>query len=45
MTDNQFFEKKGPFPLGEIAKTIGYKVEFSKGRNGWVIKKYVKLVE
>ena len=23
MSENQFFEKKGPFPLKEIIKTIG----------------------
>ena len=24
MSENQFFEKKGPFPLSDIVKTIGY---------------------
>jgi len=27
MSENQFFEKKGPFPLGEIAKIIGCNVD------------------
>ncbi len=30
MSQNQFFEKKGPFPLKEIAKIIGCNDEFSK---------------
>ena len=30
MSTNQFFEKKGPFPLKEIIKTIGYNGNFSQ---------------
>ena len=30
MSVNQFFEKKGPFPLKEILNTIGYNGKFSK---------------
>jgi len=30
MKENHFFEKKGPFPFIEIAKTIGCKTDFSK---------------
>ena len=30
MPENQFFEKKGPFPLKEIIKTIGCNEDFSK---------------
>jgi len=33
MSTNQFFEKKGPFPLKEIAKNIGCKINFSEGNN------------
>jgi len=33
MSTNQFFEKKGPFPLKEIAKTIGCSVDFSEENN------------
>ena len=29
MSENQFFDKKGPFPLKEIVKTIGYNGNFS----------------
>ena len=29
MSKNQFFEKKGPFPLQEIIKTIGCNEDFS----------------
>ena len=29
MVSNQFFEKKGPFPLKDIVKTIGYNGNFS----------------
>ncbi len=30
MSENQFFDKKGPFPLKEILNTIGYSGNFSK---------------
>ena len=30
MSENLFFEKKGPFPLQEIAKVIGCNINFSK---------------
>ena len=30
MVSNQFFEKKGPFPLKEILNTIGYNGKFSQ---------------
>ena len=33
MSTNQFFEKKGPFPLKEIAKNIGYKGNFKTDNN------------
>ncbi len=33
MSENQFFEKKGPFPLKEILNTIGYNGNFSKENN------------
>ena len=33
MSENQFFEKKGPFPLGEIIKAIGCIGDFSKENN------------
>ena len=33
MRTNQFFEKKGPFPLKEIAKVIGCLGDFSKNNN------------
>ena len=33
MSENQFFEKKGPFPLGEIIKVIGCDGDFSKENN------------
>lgn len=33
MSENQFFEKKGPFPLKEIIKTIGCTVNFSQNNN------------
>ena len=33
MPENQFFEKKGPFPLKEILNTIGYNGNFSKENN------------
>ena len=33
MSENQFFEKKGPFPLGDIAKAIGCTVDISKDSN------------
>ena len=33
MSSNQFFEKKGPFPLNEIAKFIGNMENFSIGNN------------
>ena len=33
MSENQFFEKKGPFPLSEIAKVIGCTGDFSKDKN------------
>ncbi len=32
MSENQFFEKKGPFPLSEIAKIIGCKGELSENK-------------
>ena len=33
MSENQFFEKKGPFPLGEIIKVIGCSGDFSQENN------------
>ena len=33
MVTNQFFEKKGPFPLKDIVKAIGYKGNFSSKDN------------
>ena len=30
MSENQFFEKKGPFPLKDILKVIGYRESFPK---------------
>ena len=33
MSINQFFEKKGPFPLKEILKAIGYNGNFSQENN------------
>ena len=33
MPENQFFEKKGPFPLGEIAKIIGCSGNFLQENN------------
>ena len=36
MTKNHFYEKKGPFPLDEIMKNIGY-------NNDFVIKKNIKI--
>jgi len=33
MSENQFFDKKGPFPLSEIAKVIGCNENFSNGKN------------
>ena len=33
MPENQFFERKGPFPLGEIVKVIGCSGNFSKESN------------
>jgi len=33
MSKNQFFEKRGPFPLGEIIKTIGCSGDFSQINN------------
>jgi len=33
MSKNHFYEKKGPFPLKEIAKTIGYEGNFTKDSN------------
>ena len=33
MSKNQFFERKGPFPLNEIAKAIGSTENFSKYNN------------
>ena len=33
MPENQFFERKGPFPLGEIIKVIGCSGNFSKESN------------
>ena len=33
MSENQFFEKKGPFPLGEIIKVIGCSGNFSQESN------------
>ena len=38
MSTNQFFEKKGPFPLKEILNTIGYNGEVSI-ENDFKIKK------
>ena len=33
MSENQFFEKKGPFPLGEILNVIGYNGDFSQKKD------------
>ena len=33
MSKNQFFEKKGPFPLSEIIKIIGCTGNFSQTNN------------
>ena len=33
MTSNQFFEKKGPFPLNTIVKTIGFENDFKVTKN------------
>ena len=33
MSENQFFEKKGPFPLREILNAIGYNDNFSKNKD------------
>jgi UDP-3-O-[3-hydroxymyristoyl] glucosamine N-acyltransferase len=33
MSENQFFERKGPFPLREIIKTIGCTGDFSQDNN------------
>ena len=33
MSKNHFYEKKGPFPLSEIIKTIGYNGNFSHGHD------------
>ena len=33
MSQNQFFEKKGPFPLGEIVKAIGSTGNYAKDNN------------
>ena len=33
MSENQFFEKKGPFPLSEIIKVIGCSGDYSDHSN------------
>ena len=33
MKSSEFFERKGPFPLKEIVKTIGFDDNFLKGKN------------
>ena len=33
MTSNEFFERKGPFPLKEITKAIGFKDNLIKENN------------
>jgi len=33
MKSSEFFERKGPFPLKEIVKTIGFNANFLKGKN------------
>ena len=33
MSENHFFERKGPFPLSEIVKVIGCTGDFSKNNN------------
>ena len=33
MSKNHFYEKKGPFPLNEIIKNIGYEGNISKKNN------------
>ena len=33
MSENQFFEKRGPFPLREIIKVIGCSGDFSQENN------------
>ena len=33
MSENQFFERRGPFPLSEIIKAIGCNGDFSKNNN------------
>ena len=42
MSKNQFFEQKGPFPLGEIIKTIGCSGDFSQ-INNFEIKSFESL--
>ena len=42
MSVNQFFEKKGPFPLSEIIKTIGYTGDFSQ-KNNFEIRSFESL--
>ena len=38
MSENQFFENKGPFPLKEIIKTIGCSGDFSQKDNLEIIR-------
>ena len=42
MSDNQFFKKKGPFPLKEIIKEIGCSGDFTKN-DSFEIKSFESL--
>ena len=42
MSENQFFEKKGPFPLTEIIKTIGCGGDLSQ-KNNFEIRSFESL--
>ena len=42
MSENQFFEKKGPFPLSEIIKTIGCGEDLSQ-KNNFEIRSFESL--
>ena len=42
MPENQFFERKGPFPLGEIIKVIGCSGNFSQ-KNNFKIRSFESL--
>ena len=42
MSKNFFYEKKGPFPLKEIIKTIGYTGNFSDRNKALKVKKRIE---